>query len=258
MLNNSTRVSSSVKNFKIKSNALISLDAIDTLPEHAVVSVKVKVIKRAESVKVKFDLVKQDVIVADTSGCAKLVLWQSDVDKLNIGESYICSGLTVRTFDGSKFLTPPKSGWTFSSCDDVEVNDIHNEYDEFEIAKNEESIVTNAYIAGVMNLEVKISCLSCKSSVEPINSNIGKCSRCSMTQIIKNCNRSLSAKLFVNTEDGQNSYTCYASLGIIRDITQDDEINEDSTMEEVMMKILQAENFHLTHQNGIIVAINRN
>lgn len=47
-------------------------------------------------------------------------------------------------------------------------------------------------------------------------------------------------------------------LPIIRAITKNDNINEYSNVEEVTMQLLEADNFDLTHQNGIINSVTRN
>lgn len=62
--------------------------------DYQIVGVQVKVIKKAEPVEVKLGLMKQVYTISDATACAQLVVWQEDI---NIGESYVCEKLVVRT-----------------------------------------------------------------------------------------------------------------------------------------------------------------
>lgn len=132
-----------------------------------------------------------------------LVVWQDDVNKLVIGESYRCDKLTVRSFDGSKFLTPPKSGWTFERCDNVEVRD-EDVMDPEDCDENE--VILNTYVAGVMHVEMRVTCLSCKASFTSTG-KLGKCTKCSMSQRFDRCCRSLTAKLLLTMEDNNSQFS---------------------------------------------------
>ena len=48
---------------------------------------------------------KQDVLISDASGSAKLVLWEEDLDCVRAGKSYIIKNLIVRVHLGSKYLS---------------------------------------------------------------------------------------------------------------------------------------------------------
>lgn len=101
----------------------------------------------------KVGLVKQDVIIADSTGTSRLTVWQSDVDSLTVGQSYIFNKVTVRSYDGLKYLSPLKLGWLHDECDDI--GDVEETND-----KNE---VKNAVVAGVSYIGSHPSCISCKA-----------------------------------------------------------------------------------------------
>ena len=50
---------------------------------------------------------KQDVIVADHYGTAKLVLWEDTVDSLEENESYTLKNFVVREYKAKKYLSMP-------------------------------------------------------------------------------------------------------------------------------------------------------
>lgn len=51
------------------------------------------------------DLMKQDCIIANSETNCRLVLWQDSVDILKIGKTYELTGVTLRSFDGVKYLS---------------------------------------------------------------------------------------------------------------------------------------------------------
>lgn len=53
------------------------------------------------------DGLKQDVIIADATGTARLTIWQLDINKLEKGKSYELKGINVREYCNIKYLTPP-------------------------------------------------------------------------------------------------------------------------------------------------------
>ena len=82
-------------------------------------NVSIKVLDNDAPVEVKTGLVKQDLTVADETGTARLTLWQSDMSSLDVGKSYKLEALSVRSYNCMKYLTPPKSGWKYDVCDDI-------------------------------------------------------------------------------------------------------------------------------------------
>ena len=64
----------------------------------SLISVQAKVIHLGPAVKIdsqKKPLTKQDCMISDSRGTCKLVLWQDNVDKLVVGDSYVLSNLRI-------------------------------------------------------------------------------------------------------------------------------------------------------------------
>ena len=210
-------------------------------------SSRAKVTKKGEPIEIKPGLMKQNHTIADASGYAQLNLWQDDINKLTVGETYEYDGLIVRSFNGSKFWTPPKSGWSLvlNKCDNIVVDD------------DIENKMLNAYVTGVMHIEIRVSCLSSKATFTVPTGNVGKCTRCSMSQHINRCPHHLQAKSLITMEDNSESHTLSANIPMIRAITKNDNINEESDINEVTIQLLEADNFDLTHQDGLINSVTR-
>lgn len=83
---------------------MVSLKSLSDIDDYSLVDVTVKVINKESPLEVKSDLVKRDIIIADATGDARLTLWQDDIDKLDVGVCYNLEMLTVRSFNGTKYL----------------------------------------------------------------------------------------------------------------------------------------------------------
>ena len=149
---------------------------------------------------------KQDVTISDNTGSTRLTLWQTDIDKLEVGTSYKLKNLILKSFDGSRYLCP-KSDWSFETCGDVNaIKDIEDDKKE----------IVGASITG-LSITVRVSCLSCKSTLEKIDEatagKLGKCTKCYIIQKIDKCPSLTTAKLLITTEIC--NLTLLASLPII-------------------------------------------
>lgn len=87
------------------------------------VDLKVKVIIKEENknpivqdTKTRY---KCDTLVADATGCAKLVLWEDMINKVARGKCYHFKNITVRIFDDEKYLNTNEST-TVEEIDDIQ------------------------------------------------------------------------------------------------------------------------------------------
>ena len=60
-------------------------------------SIKGRVIRKTDPVEVEPGLIKQNYTVADHNACAQLVLWQEDINRLKVDESYAFEKLVVKS-----------------------------------------------------------------------------------------------------------------------------------------------------------------
>lgn len=233
------------------STSPITLDSVSKLQDFQSIIVQAKVLTVQEPLEVKPSLLKQDVIIADATGTIRLTVWQQDTNQLCIGKSYVFDKVTVRSYDGSKYLTPPKSGWSYKTCDDI-----GSVEDEPETLRDRNEI-GDAIVDGVLHIASNPSCKTCKANVDIISYTIGKCTRCLMSQRLDKCPPKLSAKLLIC--GGEKSMTLYAYLPMIQRIIKDDTLSDDAVdLDEITAKLLNADKFNLAYTaNKVINAVYR-
>ncbi len=69
-----------------------------------------------EATEFGIGLMKQDILVADSTGIARLAVWEKEIGKLDKDASYRLSGVMVCEFRGKKFLSTSKE-LSNNSCD---------------------------------------------------------------------------------------------------------------------------------------------
>ena len=190
-----------------------------------------------KSLKLSQKLYKQDVTQSDSTDTARLTLWQEDIDKLEEEHSYSIKDLLVRSYDGKKYLTPPKTGAKITAVDD----DANSELESAEV-------LVVSYIAASK------CCISCKAKVDNIDDHIGSCTKCSTTQRLDKCGKQLSAKLIIGNED--KTYSLHAFLPMIQKIIEDMTITDDLNTDQLTVLLLSAKPFIAKYTpNNIISAV---
>ena len=103
------------------------------------------------------ELRKQDCFIADSETKCRVVLWEHSVDALKLDKTYKLSGVTLRIFDGAKYLSG-SAGALFEELDDLgNVETTVNQLDE----RRSTSKVLCGKIIVVSSVEEYRSCLTC-------------------------------------------------------------------------------------------------
>ena len=167
----------------------ITIEHVEELPIFKKISITAKAVLVSDQEQVYNGKVKQDVKLADTTGSICLVLWESDVGKLQQGISYCFSGLVVR----NKNYISMHQDVTYEIVDDL--NDIESDDDT---ADPEKKQFEHASVVAVVQLDINRACLSCKRKVDESSSAVlGRCTQCSTLQRLDKCQRNLHAVLLV-------------------------------------------------------------
>lgn len=201
LLKAQTHISKSPMQLDVDSimSKVVTLDAIDTLPQYDKVSVNVKVLKLHEPEEVGADKkTKRDVVIADQTASTKVVLWEDQIDVLEEGQCYNLQHFYVKEFKAKKYLSMPKHGYVISSIDKIESTKTCTTEDEH-------TTIENATVIGVPQLDYYKSCLHCKARVEPMTPPLGKCTKydCQMTQLYDLCRDQVSAKVFLRYDQDE-------------------------------------------------------
>ena len=92
---------------------------------YEIVDPKVKIITKSQSkqsvMKNQVSMQKIDTIVADDTGTIKLILWEQLIDSVHTGLSYQFNNLTIRIFDGEKFVNSNELT-TVEPLDDITIH----------------------------------------------------------------------------------------------------------------------------------------
>ena len=118
-VNNRTSIVPSPKKFKMEDNIdkiavdspeLGTLEELKDLAEHQLISVRGKVqsVSPLEQVLLKTagkQLTKWEVILTDGTAACRCVLWEQHIDEVEEGNCYNIANATVRSFNGSKYVS---------------------------------------------------------------------------------------------------------------------------------------------------------
>lgn len=158
--------------------------------------------------------------MSDATSTTRLTLWQDDIGSLEVDESYEIANLLVKSYNNSKYLTSPKSGYTIKKIDDIGAVDELN----------------NAEVAAVSSFSQGLSCLSCNGNVDRYNGKIGGCTKCSLKVRLDKCTPSLSVKLLIDSGGKTSTLTAY--LPMIQAITEDDTTHPHSIIIPALTRML--------------------
>ena len=112
---------------------------------------------------------KQEVVLADETATASLILWEDDINLLVKNKSYQMFRLAVRIYMGKKQLSVPSSGVTID-----EIEDIPN-VSKPEPSSDDEETCTAVTIAGIQQLEANTACINCKKLIPATSESVCVC-----------------------------------------------------------------------------------
>ena len=245
MLNAGTRLTKSPKKFHLPStppvqdtDTTIVLKDVPDLTTYSKVTFTAKVISVSKPEKISNGLTKQEVIVSDSTGPARLTLWEADIDSLQEFQSYVFRDMNVRSFKNEKYLTKPRDTASIEQTDDIgEVAD--------DDLPTDSTTLSGVEVIGVQSLQSYSACVACNAKVDIVDESMGSCTKCEMFQPIRKTKQKLSARLYL--QHGENYLTLSAFDDILNTIAQSDDITPST--------LLNASPFTLTYVNNIIVSV---
>ena len=113
---------------------------------------------------------RQEVVLADGTAACRCVLWEAHTDQLKEGNSYKFENVTIRSYNGSKYLSAGEKAVISS------VEDIGYIVDDLCCDKTGRIMVVKAEIVEVTSIDSYKSCRNCNGKVaETKNLEIGEC-----------------------------------------------------------------------------------
>ena len=163
------------------------------------VDLKVKISQVNPPCTVPTGKLKQDLIVADSTGTIKLTLWGNEVGKYDIDSSYQLQQMSIRTYNGYKYLNFPKEGGSSTKIGDI--GDVANITDNSQHTSS--SDIHNATVGGVSRLFKYKCCIKCRSKAEVTSAKFARCTNasCKMLQKLDMAKDTFSAVLMIASPD---------------------------------------------------------
>ena len=203
-----TRVEGSPKKFKLDTvkegcNAVeVKVEEVAKLSVNQHITVVGKVVKvgvpgEVTSKLYNKQLMKQECIVRDSNGSCRIVLWETDVGKLNEGKSYRLEKVLVRQYGGVNYL---------SMCEGAEAEEIADigevvSDEEAEERGEEGQHLAEGEIVAVLGVDEYPNCVSCKGKINGVSDVMGECTKCRAKVKLSRCGKSIRAKFMVEGVD---------------------------------------------------------
>lgn len=172
-LTGKTTIAQSSKKFKSvpepsSSPVLTQISQISKMANFDLVDPKVKVSQVNPLCTVPIGKLKQDLTVTDSTGIIKLTVWGNEVGKYETDSSYELQQMSIRTYNGCKYLNFPKEGGSSTKIGDISnVAKVTNNSQH-----TSSSDIHNASICGVPRLFKYKSCIKCRSRAEVTSTNL--------------------------------------------------------------------------------------
>ena len=200
--------SSSEKSFDLtdveKKYSVVALEDLVNIAvnERVVVSIKVVDMEETRTIKNKYgkEFTMQNVMVADGTAQCRVVLWETEVGKLELDKSYRLENVAVRVFNDVKHLSFTE-GTVVALIEDI------TEIADPPLAKDgqlfqEKNLVLEGEVVGVMSVEEYVCCVGCQGKVIRETDVIGECGRCKMKVKMSRCKRGATAHVVFEGDNG--------------------------------------------------------
>lgn len=179
------------------------------------VTVKIKVVDVKQQMQAG-NKMKQDVIVADETSTARVVLWEEHMNCLRDKKSYCLKNFIVKKYQSTNYLTMSREGTEITLIEDI--GNVAESIDDLD----EIIEIKDVLIVGVPHLDTYRACIQCNGRVEPQTPPLGKCTRidCKMMQRYDVCKENITAKLILmHSDEAQKKIIQVSAFGeVIREI----------------------------------------
>ena len=153
--------------------------------------------------------------------------------------------MLVRTYMGTKYLTPSKTGFTATPIEDI--GEVFSEISDIIPYTDKQSVTVGL----VEKIVTGRACLSCKGQVEQTSPLLGRCTTCNMRQRLECCSQQVCAHLLVIHDNTQT--LLIAHLPIIQAIINDRTIGYDTDPEDIESLLLLSHPFSLSYDHANVI-----
>lgn len=172
---------------------------------------------------------KQDVIIADATGCSRITLWQDKIGLLQLNKTYRLANILVTSFNRCLQLTIPREG------SDIDEDTISLETVSSNPINDATQTLPDTSIAAVNGLTHYRACINCKRRVAPTDADATaeepepvttSCSHCHTKQRYAECPHRHAGTLLLSSPGAPDTFLkLNAYDSVLRDITQKKDIS---------------------------------
>ncbi len=157
-----------------------------------------KVISTSAGARLK----KQEAVLADPFGSIKIILWESFVDTIATGQTYLFKNIRLKkdNYTSVVYVNTAMSGTVISEATAFD-QPLAEESDDAQLTILSTTEIT-ANIVGVATINCNRTCFSCHKVVVEQGNSLAKCVSCSLTQKMSRTNKRWYVKLCI--EDSTN------------------------------------------------------
>ena len=143
------------------------------------------------------ELQKQDFVIGDCTATCRGVLWEQQVDTLEINQSYKMLQVTVRSFNGRKYFSLGEK------CEIEKIEDIGEIVDDDLDNGNGGAVVVKGEIVAVIGIDSYRSCRNCNAKVSTVNEFMGECNKCNAKIKLSRCGEKNVARVIIEDATGK-------------------------------------------------------
>ena len=185
-----------MKDNEDESRELVLLSELTSLSINDKVNVCGKVMELKNVVERKkgdgSSILKRDSVFGDNSCSVRLVLWEGDINKLAVGNSYRLVNVCVRQWQGVSYLSLSADAIINALADIGEVED--------NVISSTKSKEICSEVLAVLNVVIYLACWLCNSKIAQEES-LSVCSKCGAVMKTSRCKHSLIVEFSI---DGYN------------------------------------------------------
>lgn len=183
-----------------------SIASLTEVAAEQVISVKAEV-SEISGVKIvhtqhQGTLKKQEVLIRDTTSSIKVILWETNVEKLEKNKTYLLKNLKVKVSNKERYLNTPK-GEEFIATETTPFKKplVQVQQGLFDMV----SSTISGKIIGIQQTTNTRSCISCKKQVLPCpdDDDLGECQSCKLVQMLTACGTQWYLRLLVQSSTNQ-------------------------------------------------------
>ena len=185
-----------------------TLAQIDECANYDNVTVQCKVIVKKQVMCVPIGKKKREVLVADSTGTGRVILWEEHVDDVDEQRSYLLKNFVIREYMSVKYLEMGKDVGEIEEIADIGEVDTKSDMLKEEVLQ----VWKNAVVIAVPKLDVYKACLVCKARVEPSIPPFEQCSKCAIQQRIDFCKEQTTAKLLIMANSKMMTLSAFGKM----------------------------------------------